>query len=752
MNGQERDGRDYPAASSKKYHKSLNQALEDSFLRKTLDKFAVQYRSSREAIFSGLAEKELIREVALAKDGALSRIGELYGEFAQKAREKGLIVHRAQTAQEAREIISNIARENGAKKVIKSKSMTAEEIDLNRALEGAGLEVVETDLGEWIIQLRDEPPSHMVLPAIHLSRFQVAEEFAKLTAGEPDTDIGKLVKVARRELRAKFAEADLGVTGANFAVAASGAIGLCTNEGNARLTTNLPRIHVALIGLDKLVPTAAEALSILRVLPRNATAQPITTYVSWLTGIVDYGAAADKGKIVHAVFLDNGRLDLIKDPKCREVLRCVRCGACANVCPVFRLVGGHRMGYVYIGAIGLILTYFLHGREKAKNLINNCVGCEACKDVCAAGIDLSGIISEIRARINEEDGAPITSSLLSAVMGNRDLFHALLKYAKYAQKPAVTGSFVRHLPEIVAGSHGFRALPAIANRSFRETWPQLEAQMAPKLGQSKGPRVAVMAGCAHDFIYPEQLVEAVKLLLIKEAKVSFPTDQSCCGLPLQALGQREASLKTAKTNLRAFAAKDLDYVVSLCPSCANFMKNRYPLLFAHDPDLLEMAQNLSARVIDFSSLVKNVLKFSPDDFTPGSLKVAYHSPCHLGRGLGVHQEPRQLIALAGQYLKTPEEEVCCGFGGSYSLKFPEISAALMKRKLESIDESGAEVLVTDCPGCVLQLRGGEEQRKRAKAAAQAGGQAKAKDYAQEKSLKIQHISEFLSENIKKATK
>ncbi|MDR2386702.1 MAG: lactate utilization protein, partial [Deltaproteobacteria bacterium] len=427
MTGQERDGRDYPASSSRKYHKSLNQALEDSFLRKTLDKFAVQYRSSREAVFSGLAEKELIQEVALAKDWALSRLEDLFEEFSRKARAKGVVIHRAQTAAEARQIIVNIAKEHGAKKVIKSKSMTAEEIDLNQALEGAGCEVVETDLGEWIIQLRDEAPSHMVLPAIHLSRFQVAEEFAKITAKEMDSDIGKLVKVARKQLRASFAEADLGLTGANFAVAANGAIGLCTNEGNARLTTNLPRVHVALIGLDKLVPTAAEALSILRVLPRNATAQPITTYVSWLTGLADFGGAAGaQGKSLHLVFLDNGRLDLIKDPKCREVLRCVRCGACANVCPVFRLVGGHRMGYVYIGAIGLILTYFLHGPEKAKNLINNCVGCEACKDVCAAGIDLSGIIAEIRARLTENQGAPITSSLLSAVMTNRDLFHSLL--------------------------------------------------------------------------------------------------------------------------------------------------------------------------------------------------------------------------------------------------------------------------------------------------------------------------------------
>jgi Fe-S oxidoreductase len=257
-----------------------------------------------------------------------------------------------------------------------------------------------------------------------------------------------------------------------------------------------------------------------------------------------------------------------------------------------------------------------------------------------------------------------------------------------------------------------------------------------------------MAGCAHDFIYPEQLVAAVKLSLLKEAKISFPSDQSCCGLPLQSLGQRQAALKTAQTNLRAFDIKELDYVVTLCPTCANFMKNRYPLMFQDEPELLEKAQLLSSRIIDFSSFIKKALKFSPEDFAPSALKVAYHSPCHLGRGLGVSQEPRQLIALAGQYLPTAEEEVCCGFGGSYSLKFPEISAALMKGKLETIEQSGADLLVTDCPGCVLQLRGGEEQRRRQRAKALGQDHDHDPDLGQEKTLKIQHMSEFLSENIK----
>ncbi|MDR2366870.1 MAG: LUD domain-containing protein [Deltaproteobacteria bacterium] len=700
------------------FHGSLREALADSFLRETLDRFADQYKANRAAVFEGLPERELIARVSAMKDGALGRIEELYGDFAAKARAKGLIVHRAKTAAEAASLISDIATRAGAKNVIKSKSMTAEEIGLNEALAAAGCDVAETDLGEWIIQLRHEAPSHMVLPAIHLSRHQVAEEFQRVTKAPQDGDIGRLVKVARRELRPRFAQADMAVTGANFAVADSGTLGLCTNEGNARLALTLPRVRVSLLGLDKLVPTAADALSILRVLPRNATAQPITTYVSWLAG-------ATPGQTAHAVFLDNGRTGLLADAKCREALRCVRCGACANVCPVYRFVGGHRMGYVYIGAIGLILTYFFHGKGRAEDLIGNCVGCEACKDVCAAGIDLTGIISEIRARISDANGAPATSTLLSLVMPNRRLFHGLLKLARLAQKPVTKGAYVRHLPAILSGDHGFKALPAMADRPFRDAWPEIEAQ---DLGPKAGPRVALMSGCAQDFVYPAHLEAAVRLIRAKGGRALFPMDQGCCGLPLTMMGERKAALRAARANLLAFSRAAGDYVTGLCPSCLNQMKNRYPALFADDPVLGPLAQGLARRLMDFSSLLAGPLGYGPGDLSDSGLRVAYHSPCHLGRGLGVTGPPRRLVALAGRYLPTPGEDVCCGFGGTYSLRFPEISKALMDKKLDGLAASGADLLVTDCPGCVLQLGGGEEVR--------------------DKKIPVRHLSEFLALNLK----
>ena len=382
-----------PARDIKNYRTDLSAALEDTFQRRALDKFAVDYRASRERIYSGLNDRELIAEVAARKDESVRHLDELFVQFKEEAEKRGVQVHLARDAADANRIIAKIAEENGCKMVVKSKSMTVEEIQTNTALEAKGMEVVETDLAEWIIQLRHEGPSHMVMPAIHLSRTQVADTFTKETGKHQTEDITSLVRVARRELRRKFAEADMGISGMNFAVAESGAIGLVTNEGNARMVTTLPRVHVAVGGIDKLIPSFDDAMATLRVLPRNATGQHLTSYVTWIAGGVPTASAPDGKKSMHVVFVDNGRKAVLNDPILSQALRCVRCGACANVCPVYRLVGGHRMGYIYIGAIGLILTYLFHGKDRAKALVQNCVNCQACKSVCAAGIDLPGLIA-----------------------------------------------------------------------------------------------------------------------------------------------------------------------------------------------------------------------------------------------------------------------------------------------------------------------------------------------------------------------
>ena len=206
----------------------------------------------------------------------------------------------------------------------------------------------------------------MVMPAIHLSRYQVADDFTRVTGVQQDTDIQRLVKVARVQLRRKFIAGEMGISGCNFAVAENGAVSTVTNEGNARMVTTLPRVHVVVAGLDKLVASLDDVMVALQVLPRNATAQRMTSYFTLMDGAGECQASPDGKKVMHVVFVDNGRTRIAKDPLFRQIFRCVRCGACANVCPVFRLVGGHKMGYIYIGAIGLILTYFFHGKDRAR--------------------------------------------------------------------------------------------------------------------------------------------------------------------------------------------------------------------------------------------------------------------------------------------------------------------------------------------------------------------------------------------------
>ena len=716
------------AKDMKTYQKKIKAALKNKFLRKALDNFASAYKVSRAKAFEGIDLPALKDEIAQGKDQALTVLEDLYLRFKTGAEDAGAIVHLAKTAGEANEIIAAIARDNGVTSIVKSKSMTAEETHLNAHLEAQGFRVTETDLGEWIIQLRHEGPSHMVMPAIHLSRGQVGTLFGDVTKTPVDLeDIDRMVKVARKELRPAFLAADMGISGANMAIAETGTLGIISNEGNARLTTTLPRVHVALVGLEKLVPDLSAALRIIRVLPRNATGQALTSYVTWITGAVECGASATEKKILHVVFLDNGRLELARDPVFSEALRCIRCGACSNVCPVYGKVGGHTLGHVYIGAIGMILTYFYHGKDNARAIVRNCLNCQACKSVCPVNIDLPFLIKKVYANILKDEGSkPAKNTILSAVMKNRRLFHTLLRTASVLQGPLVQkdAGVLRHLPFIFGKAHDFRTLPALAKTPFRDQWPALRPQV-----QNPRFRVALFGGCVVDFVSPEQALALVRLLSPHKVQMEYPMGQSCCGLPAMMMAEEKTAAEVAVQNLEALDPDRYDYILVLCASCGSHMKEGYFRLLAGIPEQAEKLRRLQNKLMDFSSFMVKVLKVRPEDFIQNQRRVAYHSPCHLCRGLGVTQEPRELLRTAGlDYTPCKDEDVCCGFGGSYSLEFPEISSEILSQKLDHVEAAEAEVLVTDCPGCVLQLRGGMNKRN---------GR-----------VQVRHIAEIVAENLK----
>ncbi len=707
----------------KSYKKKLQEALKDKFLRTALDNFNTAYRENRPIVYKNIDFKGIRDSIATAKDQALPQLTRLFEAFKKHAEAAGAKVHTAKDGRQANALIARIAKENRVKHIVKSKSMTAEETFLNDHLEEKGFKVTETDLGEWIIQLRHEGPSHMVMPAIHLSRYQVGELLEQVTNKRLDPEnIDKLVKVARKELRRAFLEAEMGISGANFAIAESGTLGLVTNEGNMRLVTTLPRVHVALVGFDKLIPDLKSALRILKVLPRNATGQALTSYVTWIKGANACDASPTGEKEMHIIFLDNGRLALAKDPVFSEALRCIRCGACANVCPVYSKVGGHKYGHVYIGAIGLILTLFYHGKESDRAIVQNCINCQACKEVCPVGIDLPHLIKKTYQAVLDEDGKkPVKNLLLSKVMKNRKLFHFLLRQAYLAQKPlAGKSTLIRHLPYFFEKQHGFRSLPVIARTPFRDRWPQLYRKVF-----NPEYTVALFAGCAIDFIYPEQAKALVELLKDYNVQLEFPTDQSCCGLPAMMAAEEETAKYLAMQNIKAMSSDRYDYILTQCASCGSHLKHNYPKILHGGPERTNLKQ-FTEKIIDFSSFVVNVLKIETKQPTAPPKKVAYHSPCHLCRGMDVTEEPRTLIEAAGhRYVESKDEDVCCGFGGSYSVDFPEISSEILRKKLDNVEQSGAEVLVTDCPGCVLQLRGGIDKR---------GGR-----------IEVKHIAELLAD-------
>jgi L-lactate dehydrogenase complex protein LldF len=368
--------------SSETFRENARAALEDVQLRGALKNATSLFGERRKEAAAGLPNWEDLRNQARAiKDEALLHLDGYLEEFAKNAEDRGAKVHWARDAAEANAIISRLAIEHQVRTVVKSKSMTTEETHLNTALEAAGMQVVETDLGEYIIQLAEETPSHIIAPAIHKTRRQISELFTAELGMPPTDDIAQMTRTARATLRDRFAAADLGVSGVNFGVAETGTIVIVENEGNIRLTTSLPRIHIAVMGIEKVIPRFADLDVFLKLLPRSGTGQRLTTYQSFITGVKR--ASTDEGpEELHIVLLDNGRSRMLDHPLTRQSLACIRCGACLNACPVYQQIGGHAYGSVYPGPIGAVITPQLMGIEKTSQLPYASSLCGACREVC----------------------------------------------------------------------------------------------------------------------------------------------------------------------------------------------------------------------------------------------------------------------------------------------------------------------------------------------------------------------------------
>jgi len=457
-------------------------ALDDAQLQRALAGLPGGLVAQRTAARARLPEFEALRDVGRdIRDHALAHLDLYLEEWERNATAAGATVHWAETAADARDAILAICQRAGARTVTKGKSMVSEEIALNGHLEAQGLEVVETDLGEYLVQIRGEVPSHIIAPAIHLTQDQVEADFRKRHTHLPKDRVlieaATLVGEAREILREKFLAADVGITGANFLIAETGSTIIVTNEGNGDLTQSLAKVHIVITSIDRVVPTLEDVSSILRLLARSATGQEFSTYTTFSTGPRRSGDP-DGPQACHIVVLDNGRSELLGS-ELREVLRCIRCGACMNHCPVYTAIGGHAYGWVYPGPIGAVLTPSLIGVKQAGHLPSASTFCGRCEQVCPMKIPLPKLMRHHRETEFDQGGLSWSYRKGLALWGwlalRPRLYHLASRFGIAALGAAGRrrGSF-RRLP-FATGWTRHREFPAPQGRTFQQLWAEHRA-------------------------------------------------------------------------------------------------------------------------------------------------------------------------------------------------------------------------------------------------------------------------------------
>jgi L-lactate dehydrogenase complex protein LldF len=448
--------------------------LADPVLRANLRQVKGRFVEARAKAVAELDDFEALRVAAGAiRDRVLNDLDLWLETFEERASRRGARVLYARDGAEICRLVIDIATRHGVRKVVKSKSMLSEEADLNRALVAAGIEPVETDLGEYILQINDnEPPSHIIAPVFHKSREEVAELFARVHHRPRRSGVAELTREAREMLRQHFVSADMGISGANFLVAETGSVALVTNEGNGRMVTTLPPVHVVITGIEKVVPTLEDFAALMRLLPRSASGQSISNYVSLLTGVKRDDEQDGPGHL-YVILVDNGRVE-VAGSEFQDILRCIRCGACLNHCPVYQNLGGHAYGWVYSGPMGSVLTPLFVGLDKAPDLPQAATLCDHCGFVCPVRIPLAGLLRKLRGSQLRTGLRPWSERVV------------LRLWAWLARSPRLYGivsaAVVRHLRWLAAGSGRIgvlatapawtaeRDFPAPEGRTFRELY------------------------------------------------------------------------------------------------------------------------------------------------------------------------------------------------------------------------------------------------------------------------------------------
>ena len=457
-------------------------------MRRNLRHATGTIREKRLRAVAELPDWEALRTQAAAlKDAAMGNLAEHLLTLEESVKRAGGQVHWARDAAEARRIVADIAASHAAKEVIKVKSITSDEIELNSELEARGMAVTETDLAELIVQLAGDTPSHILVPAIHKNRAEIRDLFRKRLGAELLTDEpAVLAEAARVYLREKFLSAKVAVSGANFAVAETGTVCIVESEGNGRMCLTLPEVLISIMGIEKVLPKWEDIAPFLQVLPRSSTAERMNPYTSFWSGVTP----GDGPQEFHLVLLDNGRTEVLADEVGRQTLRCIRCSACLNVCPVYERTGGHAYGSVYPGPIGAILTPQLLNLEdtNANTLPWASSLCGACYDACPVKINIPEVLIYLRGEVTASkplDAEGIAMKTAAWIFGEPHRFEGAIKLARSLQGPLVKQGAIHALPGLLGGWTSSRDLPAFPAKSFRELWREERQERERKAGATE---------------------------------------------------------------------------------------------------------------------------------------------------------------------------------------------------------------------------------------------------------------------------
>ncbi|MEM4536749.1 MAG: LUD domain-containing protein [Nitrososphaerota archaeon] len=652
----------------------------------------LRIRERKEKVLHEISD-DILREARKIKEEAVEKLEENIEKLRRALEGRGAELKIAKDGLEASRMVLKLCKEHNVKLVVKSKSLTTEEIELNRLLESEGVEVIETDLGERIVQLAGQRPSHILGPAFHMTRNEVAEVFSRYYGRTVPPDPHQIVLEVRREFREKYQKAGMAVTGANFIIAENGATVLVTNEGNDRLALAFAPIHVVIAGVEKIVSSTTDVLKILKILPRNATGQRLSSYVSFhipMMNTYPRDDAAAPRKTIY-ILIDNGRLQARQDKEIKEILYCIRCASCLQVCPPYNIVGGHVFGYIYSGPMGIAWTMIAHGLDKTV-FAQLCNTCGLCREACPLDIDLPYLNSIVKERYGKKYGYPSINKSLKK-------YESLITLASRApslSSKLLNSSFVRKSIEKFIGIDSRRPLPRLAEKNLGEIFTEI--------GSAEKGSIALFTDALIYYVYPDWAIKAAKILSALGYRVIIPSLKSS-GMPLIQYGFLDEAREIAQYNVEnLYDLIDKGYkVVSLEPTAQECLTNYYPKLL-HGEKSRKVAEN-SYGYFEFLKMigwreVTRVLK------NLEGLYVTYHLPCHSKTRDGSIVVKEFLEALGAKvYFKRIG---CCGLAGTWGMKKDghgyDISVEIGRYLVGEYEKLGGEFIVTECSACLFQFQ------------------------------------------------